>query len=54
MPKIGTAINTEIASAEVVESEPVGASYPGTIAHRLDTAMKRNKVPRKPRYLAGL
>src|SRR5271156_6393487 len=24
------------------------------IAQRLDTAMNRNKVPRKPRYLAGL
>src|SRR5208337_5634365 len=54
MPKNGTATNTEIASADVVESEPVGASYPGMIAQRLDTAMSRNKVPRKPRYLAGL
>ena len=53
MPKIGTATNTEIASADVVESEPVGASYPGMIAQRLDTAMNRNKVPRKPRYFAG-
>src|SRR5208337_3612127 len=54
MPKNGTATNTEIASADVVESEPVGASYPGMIVHRLDTAMNRNKVPRKPRYLTGL
>ena len=53
MPKSGTATNTEIASADVVESEPVGASYPGMIAQRLDTAMNRNKVPRKPRYFSG-
>ena len=47
MPKNGTATNTEIASADVVESEPVGGSYPGMIAQRLDTAMNRNKVPMK-------
>ena len=51
MPKNGTATNTEIASADVVESEPVGASYPGMIAQRLDTAMNRNKVPDKPEIL---
>src|ERR1019366_3027090 len=48
-----TATNTEIASADVVESEPVGGTYHGKIAQRLDTAMNRNKEPIKARYFAG-
>src|SRR5271165_5693003 len=53
MPKNTTATNTEIASADVVESDPVGGSYQGRIAQRLDTAINRNKVPIKPRYFSG-
>jgi hypothetical protein len=53
MPKIGTATNTQIARAAVVESEPVGGSYQGKIVQRLDTAMNRNRVPMKARYLSG-
>src|ERR1700689_1697549 len=53
MAKSDTATNTEIASADVVESEPVGGSYQGRIAQRFDTAINRNKVPIKPRYFSG-
>src|SRR5664279_1794090 len=53
MPNRGTATNTQSASATVVDSEPVGGSYPGRIVHRLAVARKRKSVPRKPRYFSG-
>ena len=43
MPKIGTATKTQIASAAVVESEPVGGSYQGRIVQRFANAMNTNK-----------
>ena len=53
MPNHGTATNTTIASAVVVDSDPVGVSKPGTIVARLAVAMKRNSVPMKPMYKRG-
>src|ERR1035438_938835 len=53
MPKKGTARNTQIASAVVVESEPVGASYHGKMMQILAVAINKNKVPIKPIYCSG-
>ena len=54
IPKTGTAMNTQMASAAVVEREAVGGSYQGTTVNRFDMAIKRNSVPIKPIYFSGL
>src|SRR5450631_4928643 len=53
MPKNGTAMNTQIANAAVVDSEPVGGWEPGMTVPILAEAMNRKSVPRKVRYLSG-
>jgi hypothetical protein len=53
MPKNGTAKKTEIASAVVVDKEPVGASYHGKMIQIFAVPINRNKVPMKPIYSSG-
>jgi len=52
IPKNGTAMKTQIASAAVVESVPVGGSQKGNTTQRFERAMKMNSVARKPRYFS--
>ena len=42
---MGTLTATQIASAAVVDREPVGGCQPGTTSSTLDKAIKRNSVP---------
>ena len=53
IPYKGTAINTDIASAAVVDSELVGGSYPGKTIQIFAKAIKTNMVPIKSIYFSG-
>jgi UDP-N-acetylglucosamine:LPS N-acetylglucosamine transferase len=50
IPKNGTARNTQIANAAVVESDPVGGTYHGNMIQILANAMNRNNDPMNPIY----
>ena len=46
-------MNTQSASAAVVEREPVGGVKPGMTVQTLEVATNRKSVPRNARYFLG-